>query len=332
MPVLPVPMIIALLLGGFLVLRIVKGETHVTLLALIAACAMQGAIIALVQYYGISFLRPVQPVLATIIPPLAWFAFIRASSGEGPQRNQLWHAIGPALALLCLVVNPNLLDVLIPLSFTIYGVAMIIRLWGGEDSLPHSRLENGANALIAWRIVALALIASAGCDVLIAYGLAAGYSGVLLWVPSLVSSMSLLSLGALSLTHAIESRREQLAEEALPSQDDLERDQAIIAKLDDYMRAYKPHLDPDLTLARLARKLTVPAKQVSAAINRSKNENVSRYINRLRIEEACKLLAEGKSVTAAIFDSGFNTKSNFNREFLRVCGQNPRQWLAARAL
>jgi AraC-like DNA-binding protein len=132
------------------------------------------------------------------------------------------------------------------------------------------------------------------------------------------------------LTHAIESRREQLAEDAVPSQEDLERDQAIIAKLDDYVRSHKPHLDPDLTLARLARKLTVPAKQVSAAINRSKNENVSRYINRLRIEEACRLLADGKLVTAAIFDSGFNTKSNFNREFLRVCGQSPRAWLAAR--
>jgi AraC-like DNA-binding protein len=323
-------MIIALVLFTFLVLRIVKGETHVTLLALIAACALQGAIVALVQYYGVSFLRPVQAVMATVIPPVAWFAFTRASGNEDPQRNMLWHAIGPALALLCLVVNPILLDVLIPLSFTIYGVAMLVRLWGGEDSLPHSRLESGARALMAWRIVALSLIASAACDVLIAYGLAAGYSGVVLWLPSLVSSLSLLSLGALSLTNAIESRREQSAEEAVPSKEELERDQAIIAKLDDYVQAHKPHFDPDLTLARLARKLTVPAKQVSAAINRSKNENVSRYINRLRIEEACRQMAEGKSVTAAMFDSGFNTKSNFNREFLRVRGQAPRQWLAAR--
>lgn len=330
MPVLPIPMIIALVLFAFLVLRIVKGETHLTLLALIAACATQGAIIALVQYYGVSVLRPVQPVLATIIPPVAWFAFMRASGNESPQRNVFWHAIGPALALLCLVVNPMLLDVLIPLSFTIYGIAMLVRLRGGEDSLPHSRLENGQGALMAWRIVALALIASAACDVLIAYGLAVGYSGLLMWVPSLVSLGSLLSLGALSLTNAIESRREQLAEETPPSQKDLERDQAIMARLDDYVRAHKPYLDPDLTLARLARKLTVPAKQVSAAINRNKNENVSRYINRLRIEEACRLLADGKPVTAAIFDSGFNTKSNFNREFLRVCGQNPRQWLAGR--
>ena len=118
MPVLPVPMIIALLLFGFLALRIARAETHVSLLALIAVCAVQAAIIALVQYYGVSVLRPLQPVLATIIPPVAWYAFERASGGQGSLRSMAPHAIGPLLALLCLVVNPMLLDVLIPLSFT----------------------------------------------------------------------------------------------------------------------------------------------------------------------------------------------------------------------
>jgi AraC-like DNA-binding protein len=82
-------------------------------------------------------------------------------------------------------------------------------------------------------------------------------------------------------------------------------------------------------LARLARKLIVPAKQLSAAINRTKGENVSRYINRQRIEEACRLLSTGQSITVAMLDSGFNTKSNFNREFLRVKGSNPSTWLQA---
>jgi len=32
-----------------------------------------------------------------------------------------------------------------------------------------------------------------------------------------------------------------------------------------------------------------------------------------------------------MFASGFNTKSNFNREFLRVIGASPRDWLKSRA-
>jgi AraC-like DNA-binding protein len=32
-----------------------------------------------------------------------------------------------------------------------------------------------------------------------------------------------------------------------------------------------------------------------------------------------------------MLNSGFNTKSNFNREFLRVMGASPSEWLAKNA-
>lgn len=328
MPVLPVPMMIVLLLAAFLVQRMVRGGTHVSLLLLIAVCAVQSAVIALVQYYGVAPLRPLQPVLATVIPPVAWFAFTWAAGGQVSRWPMLWHAAGPLLAIAALVFRPELLDLLIPLSFAGYGLVMLLRLRDGEDALPHSRLENGSRALAAWRIVALALVASAACDVLIAYGLARGMTGFVVWLPSVVSSLSLLALGALSLSHAIESRREGENAEAVPSDEEIARDKTILAQLDEHVARHKPYLDPDLTLARLARRLVLPAKQLSAAINRGRNENVSRYINRLRIEEACRILAEGKSVTTAMLDSGFNTKSNFNREFLRVKHKSPSQWQA----
>jgi AraC-like DNA-binding protein len=328
MPVLPVPMIIALVLFGFLLQRLARRETHWTLLALIAVCALQSSIIALVHYYGLTAIRPLQPIMAMFIPPIAWMAFDWASGGTWLPRKLLWNGIGPLLALVCLALNPALLDVLIPLSFLTYGVAVLARLWRGEDSLPHSRLEGGAGPLWVWRIVGLSLVASAGGDVVIAVALAMGDPRVLLWLPSLASSISLLALGALSLSSSIESSREFDGQEPALSSEDIAREQAIVVRLDDYMAAQKPFLDPDLTLARLARKLVVPAKQLSAAINRSKSENVSRFINRHRIEHACSLIESGKNVTAAMFDSGFNTKSNFNREFLRIKNLPPSKWHA----
>jgi AraC-like DNA-binding protein len=327
MPVLPIPMIIALVLLAFLAQRLVRRETHGTLLALIAICAAQSAISALVHYYGLMGIRPLQPILAMVIPPVAWLAFSWAAGGDAKPRAMLWHGIGPLLAVLCFAANPFLLDALIPLSFTGYGLAMLVRLRRGEDSLLHSRLESGAGPLLAWRIVAVSLIASALCDVLIAYSLTMGTTGVLNWLPSLMSSLSLLALGALSLSHAIESQREDESTEVTPSPEEHARDQAIVARLDEIMLRQKPYLDPDLTLARLARKLVLPAKQLSVAINRVKGMNVSRFINAQRIDEACRLLIEGRPVTAAMFDCGFNTKSNFNREFLRVKGKSPRDWL-----
>lgn len=330
MPVLPVPMIIAMLLLGLLIHRMFVRETHATLLALIAVCALQSTIIALLQYYGLTALRPLQPLLATFIPPIAWLAFKHASGAVMQSRRTAWHALGPASAAILLILYPTLLDVLIPLSFAGYGAAVLLGLRHGEDSLPHSRLQGGAMPLLAWAIIGLSLIASAGSDMLISYGMARGERGMLFWLPSLFASLSLLSLGALSLSRAIESQRDCMTDDEPVSQFDIDRRQAIIAKLDEHMRVHRPFVDPDLTLARLARKLAVPAKQLSAAINHVKGENVSRYVNRQRIEDACGRLMDGQSVTNAMLESGFNTKSNFNREFLRVKGISPSKWLQDR--
>ncbi len=87
------------------------------------------------------------------------------------------------------------------------------------------------------------------------------------------------------------------------------------------------YLEPDLTLVRLARKLGIPSKQLSAAVNRHTQANISRFINQFRIEHACQLLETGESITNTMLKSGFNTKSNFNREFRRITGATPRSWL-----
>jgi AraC-like DNA-binding protein len=93
------------------------------------------------------------------------------------------------------------------------------------------------------------------------------------------------------------------------------------------MQAKQIYKDVDLNLNRLARRLNLPARSVSGAINRRHGMNVSQYVNTYRVKEACRLLSEtDESVTRIIFESGFLTKSNFNREFLRVTGSTPSAW------
>ena len=104
-----------------------------------------------------------------------------------------------------------------------------------------------------------------------------------------------------------------------------------MARLDALVAEGALYLDADLTLERLSLRLLVPATRLSTAINRTTSENVSRYVNGFRIRHACARLTAGESVTAAMLDSGFNTKSNFNREFLRVTGMAPGAWQAAHA-
>ena len=49
-------------------------------------------------------------------------------------------------------------------------------------------------------------------------------------------------------------------------------------------------LDLDVTLSRLARRLQVPVKDLSNAINQICGKNVSRFLNRHRVVHACELL------------------------------------------
>ncbi len=53
-----------------------------------------------------------------------------------------------------------------------------------------------------------------------------------------------------------------------------------------------------------------------------------RYLTEVRIANACRLLREGShDVTRACFASGFNNLSNFNKQFKKVIGTNPTQYL-----
>ena len=98
-------------------------------------------------------------------------------------------------------------------------------------------------------------------------------------------------------------------------------------RLDALMQDRAPYRDPDLTLDRLARRLGLPARRLSAAVNRRLDRNVSQLVNDHRVAEACRLLSTTDDpVTRIMFDAGFQTKSNFNREFRRVTGTTPSAW------
>jgi len=87
------------------------------------------------------------------------------------------------------------------------------------------------------------------------------------------------------------------------------------------------HLDPELTLSKLTRKLGVPAKQISIAVNQVHEQNISKLINEYRINHAKQsLLTSQDTITQIFMNSGFQTKSNFNREFLRMTQMTPSEF------
>ena len=83
-----------------------------------------------------------------------------------------------------------------------------------------------------------------------------------------------------------------------------------------------------LGLGEMARRLGMPARRLSEAINRVYGESYSRRINRWRVEEAKRLLRAqpDTAITEIMFDAGFKTKSSFNREFRMIQGMSPSEY------
>ena len=98
------------------------------------------------------------------------------------------------------------------------------------------------------------------------------------------------------------------------------------------MKTDKPYLDANLTLARLAGRLGVPARVLSQYINKSTGSHFSNYIAELRIEEFKRLCAEIQedfSITEAMQAAGFNSKSTFISHFKKRTGMTPGEWRVA---
>ncbi len=325
MPTLPIPIFSALVLL-FLFLRLWCVQRRISALGiLVAMCAVQALIIALAQHYSVPGARTLQPITATLIPPMAWLAFLTTSVRPVRQTDVL-HAMIPVAAIAALLTAPPFLDVLIPGAFLFYGLAVLIQSLKGPDAQPRIYLESGDLPSRIWLLIGAALVASAFSDVLIVTAQAAGAGHLQPWIVSLYSVGNLLVIGACCLSGHLQADSGEADNDV--KHESQQPDGKVWDQVERYMADHRPYLDPDLTLSRLARKTGIPAKTLSTTINRATRGNVSRFVNNARIEAAKQALLAGETVTSAMLTSGFNTKSNFNREFLRVTATSPSKWLA----
>ncbi len=84
------------------------------------------------------------------------------------------------------------------------------------------------------------------------------------------------------------------------------------------------YLNPNLKLQELARRLGIPAKELSALINRENLTNFKVFINELRIEHSKGLLRDTNLNILDIVDaSGFNSLSVFYEQFNKFQGEAP---------
>ena len=290
---------------------------NMLLVAFLFLLAFQAVLIGTRFGYEVNWLKQVQPFSAALLPPLAYLAF----RGRKLLLSDAVHLILPALTFISVFTATAVFDGLLAISNICYATLLAMHGRRGSDALDWAGTNRATGLLLLlWSIAGL-LFFSGLTDALIAadFLLNAGKN-----IRSIVSMASLIGLGmalATALSFIWKRRAANLAGEFQKA------DPAVFHKVEELLADGKLFLDPDINLNRVARRLSIPSREVSRAINGIAGQNFSQYVNALRINEACELMKQSDaSVTSVIYLAGFNTKSNFNREFLRVTGKSPSEW------
>lgn len=290
-----------------------------------------GFILGLRISFEIEWITPIQPILAVIAAPSAYLGY-KALSVELDStwyRVLLWTVLSVFIAIILMLLP-------IPISVDFYVLAinclylvMIAGLlrYGPDDFLHLSPFAYKQLKLAIYATLALLGIMIAADGLLFAVSLFAtqpfllellsGLSGVF------AIFMFVVALIGVPLVFRIPENGKNKQEPA--TEEDLKILEAVNVLLSD-KELFK---DSNLTLVRVAKRLSEPARRVSIATNRATGENFSRYVNGYRIGHAKQALAETElSITEVMFESGFISKSSFNTEFRRITGQTPSQFRA----
>jgi AraC-like DNA-binding protein len=335
MPFLPLSFVVAILLLILFVAVWRSGEgtpRNIAFLALILLSAFQAFLSGLRWGYGIQEVMFVSPVGAALVPPLVYGGVARQVRSIALYPRLALHALPALVVAVLLVTWRGAIDAVLPAVFIGYAGAILLLMQQGPDALRRTPFESAAPVYRALIFAAVTLLLSAALDlfVFLDFSWTQGRHA-----PALVAGANLMALIILSIAAAVVVRGRAAVETGNEVQGPVEEapgDPETLAAIQALMESKRPYRDPDLNLDRLARKVILPARQISAAINRITGKNVSQFVNDFRIAEACALLVDtDKPVTEVMLDVGFQTKSNFNREFRRVTTMTPVQWRQNRA-
>jgi AraC-like DNA-binding protein len=104
-------------------------------------------------------------------------------------------------------------------------------------------------------------------------------------------------------------------------------------QLDEQLQAlvkkYKPHLDEDISLAKLASLLGVTSHQLSELLNIHKSTSFYDFLNDLRYHEALPFLTGNErdlTIADIAYRSGFNNRNTFYKVFKEKTGLTPHQY------
>ena len=111
------------------------------------------------------------------------------------------------------------------------------------------------------------------------------------------------------------------------SEEQQQKLRAEFHQIQEHMGKFKPYLEANLSLGKLAAQVGLSPNQLSQIINTQTQGNFHDFINHYRIEGVKKALEESdEQVIIVAYANGFNSKSTFNEVFKKFTGFTPTQY------
>jgi AraC-like DNA-binding protein len=158
------------------------------------------------------------------------------------------------------------------------------------------------------------------------------------WLPKAIALIFSLSVFALGYKGILQKEIFQKGEEPTASNPvgsatepvSARWNQEMINSLLNFMQQKEPYLDPELTLSELAKDLNISRSQLSMLINEGIGDNFYDFVNKYRVEQVKKLMADPKmknfNMLGIALEAGFKSKSTFNLIFKRFTGLTPSEY------
>jgi len=317
----PALTLFALLILMMMLIRSGKREYRGAMMFIAASAGLMALGIIRWEWH-FSLLKPLQAILATLLPAVAWSCFSDLTHQSRARRLKL--AVIPVYtAIIVQLCLPVLTDALLFLIYAGYGIALLRAATNGADFFVESRFREAS--------ITQKMTFFAGCFLCFSALTDAVISRMMNIAPQLIALFQGMTLPLLciAIVRAVKSvpAGEPHAEETSSLNDDKAKDatlEPLCLHIENLVRAHAYYLDTDLTLNKLARKLDIPARHISRAVNATRQCNVSQWLNGFRIEKVQDMLRQPQlKITDIMLETGFISKSNFNREFMRITGKTP---------
>ncbi|MDO5653011.1 MAG: AraC family transcriptional regulator, partial [Brachymonas sp.] len=359
---LPLPYVSALLLLVLWVRLWARPQRDMRALLFVALSTLMMLLVglrwSLLQYPRLWFALA---VVSSLQAPAAWLCFYRPPHGGAQEKSAWWPQVLPFLAtpvvlalLLAGVRYWNWAEALLVALYLGYGTALLVWGMGWHARLDGLRLSQTPDIQRSAVWVGCILCFSGVVEALVAadfhfYGgqhttALVTYAQILVVVPLIYSIVQAGAIfasqpvlqpadtiipspveDAQQVSMPVASGAQAATSPSSPDQTPLQHEDAqTVQRLTSLVQEQELFRDPDLTLIKLARRMGMPARELSAAVNRHSGKNMAQWINHLRIAAAQQQLSEtDASVGDIMLDCGFYTKSNFNQTFRRQTGLSP---------